>query len=112
MPTTASTSGFFISGNATYLGSYTEVGSVTFLPTADPVVLAIDGRAIYTAANGDQLKAVITGQLNRFTGAITATVTSVSGGTGRFAGATGSANLVGQILPGGITVAVKGSIDY
>jgi hypothetical protein len=103
---------FIGKGNATHLGAYTEVGSVTFSPTTDPNILRVDARAIYTAANGDQLRAVITGRLNRLTGAITATVTYV-GGSGRFAGATGSASLVGQILPGGtITVAVNGSINY
>ncbi|MFO0848292.1 MAG: hypothetical protein U0871_07020 [Gemmataceae bacterium] len=103
---------FVGSGHATHLGRYTEVGSAQFSPTADPTVLAIDAWSVYTAANGDQLYAVITGELNGLTGAITATVTYV-GGTGRFDDAGGSAALKGQILPDGtIAVAVSGTIDY
>jgi hypothetical protein len=103
---------FVGSGHATHLGRYTEVGSALFSPTNDPTVLHIDGFSIYTAANGDELHAVITGSLNGLTGAITATVTYV-GGTGRFTDATGSSSLVAQLLPGGaISVAVDGTINY
>jgi hypothetical protein len=99
-------------GNATHLGRYDEVGSAKFSPTADPTVLQVDAWATYTAANGDQLYAVITGHLNGVTGVITATATYV-GGTGRFADASGTATLSGQLLPGGlIQVAVNGTIDY
>ena len=103
---------FVGSGEATHLGRYTEVGSAQFSPTADPTVLRIDAWSIYTAANGDQLYAVYTGQLNGLTGAITATVTYF-GGTGRFDDADGSATLSGQMLPDGtIAVSVEGTIDY
>lgn len=103
---------FVGSGEATHLGRYSETGSVLFSPTADPTVLHIDALATYTAANGDQLSAIITGTLNGVTGVITATVTYV-GGTGRFANATGSSSLAGQLLDGGaISVAVEGTIDY
>ena len=103
---------FVGTGNATQLGRYTEEGSVQFTPTSDPTVLQLNATSTYTAANGDQLRAVFTGQLNGVTGIITATVTYV-GGTGRFANASGTANFSGQLLPGGsIEVAVKGTIDY
>jgi hypothetical protein len=103
---------FVGSGEATHLGRYTEVGSVAFSPTNDPTVLPIDATSIYTAANGDQLHAVFTGQLIGLTGAIIATGTYV-GGTGRFDDADGSATLSGQLLPGGrISVSVEGTIDY
>jgi len=103
---------FVGTGNATHLGHYTEEGSVQFTPTSDPTVLQLNATSTYTAANGDQLRAVFTGQLNGVTGVITATVTYV-GGTGRFANASGTANFSGQLLPGGsIEVAVKGTIDY
>ena len=103
---------FVGAGTATHLGHYDEVGSAQFSPTADPTVFQVDAWAIYTAANGDQLYALFTGHLNGLTGAITATVTYV-GGTGRFDDASGSATLLGQILPDGtIAVAVKGTIDY
>jgi hypothetical protein len=103
---------FVGAGTATYLGLYDEAGSVQFSPTADPTVLHLDASSTYTAANGDRLYAVFTGQLNGVTGAITATVTYV-GGTGRFTNATGTATLAAQLLPGGsLEVAVKGTIDY
>jgi hypothetical protein len=103
---------FVGTGKATHLGLYDEIGSAIFSPTADPTVLQIDGWAIYTASNGDQLYATFTGNLNGLTGVITATLT-YGGGTGRFSDASGSATLSGQLLPGGkIAVAVKGTIDY
>jgi len=103
---------FVGAGIATHLGLYDEVGSAQFSPTADPTVLQVDARSIYTAANGDKLYAVFTGHLNGLTGTITATVTYV-GGTGRFTNASGTATLSGQLLPGGsIEVAIKGTIDY
>ena len=73
---------FVGAGTATHLGLYDEAGSAEFSPTADPTVFHVDASATYTAANGDQLFAVFTGQLNGLTGTITATVTYV-GGTGR-----------------------------
>src|SRR5206468_2008607 len=98
--------------NATHLGRYDEVGSAQFSPTADPTVFQVDAWAIYTAANGDQLYAVVSGYLHGLTGSITATVTYV-GGTGRFTDASGTATLSAQLLPGGsIEVAIKGTIDY
>lgn len=103
---------FVGSGHATHLGVYEEVGSAVFSPTSDPTVLQVDASSTYTAANGDNLRAVFTGQLNGLTGAITATVTYV-GGTGRFANATGTATLSGQIQPdGSLSVTVKGTIDF
>lgn len=103
---------FIGSGEATHLGRYAEAGSARFSPTADPSVLRIDARSVYTAANGDQLHATISGRLDLQTGAITATVI-YAGGTGRFDDAGGSATLSGQMLPDGtITVAVVGTIDY
>jgi hypothetical protein len=103
---------FVGSGVATHLGPYTEEGTAVFTPTADANVLSVNAAATYTAANGDQLYAVFTGQLNAATGVITATVTYV-GGTGRFASASGTAILSAQLLPGGsIEVVVNGTIDY
>jgi hypothetical protein len=97
---------FVGAGYATHLGRYTEIGSASFSGTH------VEAWAIYTGTLGDQLFASINGELDPATGVITATVTYV-GGTGRFTDATGSADLVGQLLPGGrITVTVKGTIDY
>ena len=99
-------------GNATHLGRYTEAGSVTFTPTGNPAVSQIAGSIVYTAANGAQLFASFTGTLNGATGTISATLT-YTGGTARFASATGSSLLSGQIAPDGIiSVDVNGTIDY
>lgn len=107
-----SSTDFAGAGQATHLGHYSEVGSANFSPTDVPGILRIDALSIYTAANGDRLNAIITGQLDGATGAINATVTYV-GGTGRFENATGAATLIGQILPDGtISVTVKGTINY
>ena len=98
---------FVGAGYATHLGRYSETGSATFSGTH------VDACATLTAATGDdQLFETISGELDPATGVITATVTFV-GGTGRFTGVTGSAKLVGQLLPGGrIAVTVVGTIDY
>jgi hypothetical protein len=103
---------FIGAGHATHLGAYTEVGTVAFTPTNDPAVLRVDGANVYTAANGDQLYGSFTGELNGVTGAVTATIT-YAGGTGRFAGATGSSALTGQMLGGGaLAVSVDGGLSY
>src|SRR5262245_47397017 len=70
-------------GRATHLGNFNERGEVQFSGT-DPTALRIDGWAIHTAANGDQVYELITGYVNGLTGAGTATTTFI-GGTGRFA---------------------------
>jgi hypothetical protein len=107
-----SPSTFVGTGNATHLGRYTEAGSLAFSPTTDPAVLHIEGTIVYTAANGDELHAVVAGELNGVTGAVTATVTYV-GGTGRFDAAAGSSALTGQLGAGGsVSVSLAGSISY
>ena len=103
---------FIGSGQATHLGLYTEAGSAQFSPTDDPTVLGVDAWVVLTAANGDQLRETITGELDLLTGAITATVT-YAGGTGRFGNAAGAAKLSGQMLPDGtISISVEGTINY
>jgi hypothetical protein len=103
---------FVGSGTATHLGRYDEVGSADILPTPDPTLFEVDASATYTAANGDKLYAEFTGYLDGLTGEITAIVSYV-GGTGRFAGASGTATLSGQMFPdGSIQVAVEGTLDY
>src|SRR5262245_43780663 len=63
---------FASDGFATHLGRFKELGSVQFSATGDPTVLQINGWAIHTAANGDQVYELISGQLNLATGAGTA----------------------------------------
>ena len=103
---------FIGAGHATHLGSYSEAGTVAFSPTGDPAVLAVEGAITYTAADGSELWALVTGQLNGATGAVTATLTYI-GGTGRFDHASGSSSLAGQVAPNGsMQVAVSGTIGY
>jgi hypothetical protein len=105
-------SDFTGSGNATHLGSYTEVGHVTLTGTSTPNVLAVNGCAHYTAANGHVLCAVISGTLDQVTGAVHGTATYI-GGTGNFANASGSSTLTGQMLGGGaLTISALGTISY
>ena len=79
------------SGTATYLGKYTEQ------VTAQINVMTMHGTglATFTAANGDTLSASVDGQATR-TGPTTLSIVevyTVTGGTGRFADATGTFTL-------------------
>jgi hypothetical protein len=78
-------------GTATYLGRYTErVTMVINIPT-----LSSTGSARFTAAKGDVLLATVAGQATR-TSPTTLSIVEVytiTGGTGRFADATGSFTL-------------------
>jgi hypothetical protein len=76
------------SGQATHLGAFEMTSPhLTFLDT-----FTVVGTQIFTAANGDTLTAVISGQfLPNAEGNLEATLSGIiTGGTGRFAGATGS----------------------
>ena len=78
----------------------------------DPTIVHIEALVTYTADDGEELYASISGELATLTGSITATVT-YDGGTGRFSDATGTARLLGQFQEDGtIAVTVRGSIDY
>jgi hypothetical protein len=78
-------------GNATHLGKYTEhVVMQINIPT-----LSSMGAATFTAANGDTLSASVVGQATR-TGPTALSIVedyTITGGTGRFADATGSFTL-------------------
>jgi hypothetical protein len=78
-------------GTATYLGKYTE--HATF--QVDVRTGSATGTATFTAANGDILTASVVGQ-GTVTGPTTRSIVEVytiTGGTGRFAGATGTLTL-------------------
>ena len=78
-------------GTATYLGKYTE--HATF--QVDVRTGSATGTATFTAANGDTLTASVVGQ-GTPTGPTTRSIVEVytiTGGTGRFAGATGTLTL-------------------
>ena len=78
-------------GTATYLGKYTE--HVTL--QVNVLTGSATGAATFTAANGDTLTASITGQSTPTSPGVLSIVEvyTITGGTGRFAGATGTFTL-------------------
>ena len=74
------------SGNATHLGKYTRTEELHL----NPLTGSFTGTLTFTAANGDEVNCTMTGQFVSATEAAGEYV--VSGGTGRFAGASGSAS--------------------
>jgi hypothetical protein len=99
-------------GTATHLGRYTEHIVMTIhLPT-----LSSTGTATFTAANGDTLTATVLGQATR-TGPTSLSIVenyTITGGTGRFADATGSFTLHSTVeqTTGLSSGRFSGSIDY
>jgi hypothetical protein len=94
-----------MSGQATQLGSYTGAGTVE----TDLSNLTTVGHWVLTAANGDTLSVFMTGQATpTSTPGVVGLVEKRTffGGTGRFAGAFGEADAIGQInLNTGIAIA-------
>jgi hypothetical protein len=103
------------SGRATHLGLFTEAGELFITPDPNnPTVALATGRATFTAANGDQLEAVIEdGSLDLTTGIGTG-VFRFTGGTGRFAGASGTGNFVvnQNLVTGAFEITAVGTLDY
>jgi len=103
------------SGTATHLGLWSAVGTIQFTPDPNnPGLLQVSGSTTFTAANGDKLQTVLgTGVLDTSTGVGTGTLQFV-GGTGRFAGASGTANLVvsQNLVTGTFEVTSVGRINY
>jgi hypothetical protein len=103
------------SGNATHLGMFTNTGHVDFTPDAsNPNILHPTGGGVFTAANGDKLNfVIITGALDLTTGIGTGDF-EFTGGTGRFANATGHTSGVIQqnVITGAYELTLVGNIDY
>jgi hypothetical protein len=99
-------------GTATYLGRYTEhVVMQINVPTLSSI-----GAATFTAANGDTLTASVVGQATR-TGPTVLSIVEVytiTGGTGRFADATGGFTLESTLeqATGVSTGTFSGAIDH
>ena len=103
------------SGNGTHLGLFSTVGRVFFSPhPTDPTQIIPSGEATLTAANGDKLVFVVEdGSQSLITGVGTGHF-RFTGGTGRFANATGLISYVVEqnFLTGAYTITAVGSIDY
>jgi len=99
-------------GTATYLGRYTEhVTMVINIPT-----LSSTGAATFTAANGDTWLATVAGQATRTSPTTLSIVEryTITGGTGRFADATGSFTLHSTLnqTTGASSGRLSGAIDH
>jgi hypothetical protein len=94
-------------GHGTHVGAYQESGSYT----VDLTTFTFVGSSTATAADGSTFSFTITGG---FTGPTTlAGSTSLTGGTGRFAGATGAFSFTGnQTSPVNIAAQVAGWIQF
>jgi hypothetical protein len=89
------------SGDLAHLGAYTAQSTEQFIAGAPPTFSFV-GAVTLTAANGDKVFATVTGS-GAFTSATTQTSTdtfTITGGTGRFDGATGT-----------LTEAISGTVD-
>jgi hypothetical protein len=96
----------FASGNATPLGLFTRHEHLLL----DPTIGSFTGDIVFTAANGDELWCILSGN---FISATDATgVYTITGGTGRFENAIGEAEFFAS-LPDGVhyTVDFDGSLD-
>jgi hypothetical protein len=115
-PSTATTAG---TGNATHLGRITSDGNLTIVGEAscidNEVGFAAEMQDTFTAANGDMVTTAITMQLCPIAPGIYHGVGTyvVTGGTGRFANATGSGVFdgTGNFNTGTIICALNGTIS-
>jgi uncharacterized protein DUF5946 len=102
-------------GRASHLGLWTEAGTLNFVPDPnDPNRVLVSGEATFTAANGDELRGVITDASLDLTTGIGTGEFRFTGGTGRFADASGSASfeVMQNLVTGAFEITAVGSIDY
>ena len=103
------------SGNATHLGLFTNTGRVIFTPDAsNPNIVHPSGEGVFTAANGDKLNFIVTGGALDVTTGIGTGDFEFTGGTGRFANATGHTSAVVEqnFVTGAYEITLVGNIDY
>jgi hypothetical protein len=104
------------SGTATHLGNFTQSGTLFLGPPDANFVFPGFGSVTFVAANGDTVNFDYEGFLNGVTGEGTGTFT-FTGGTGRFAGASGGGTfdaLIDLSFATGqpMTVTLDGEISY
>ena len=95
-PTSAPPATFTGTSQDTHLGRAAQSGNLTLQLPIAPGVFPGSGSVTITAANGDKLTFDYTGLLDPSTGVGRGTF-NFTGGTGRFAGATGSGTFYAQI---------------
>lgn len=106
------------SGTASHLGLTTTVGTINFTPDPpNPGRLLTNGSGTMTAANGDTVQLELNGALEPTPGSATATDkfdVRFVGGTGRFAGAHGTAKgiVVVNLITGAFEITIVGDINY
>jgi hypothetical protein len=99
-------------GTATHLGKFTLRRTAKLTPSRDGGDATVEGEALLTAANGDLLKASITGTFNPATGA-GVLIYQWQGGTGRFQNATGTSTWLVELYSDlTYDVVADGVIDY
>jgi hypothetical protein len=106
---------------ATHFGRDTFVAEHTVVPTGPPdasgmlPIAILGGTSMHVAANGDELRSAYggTGTVDLATGRTEFEFEGhYTGGTGRFAGATGATRLVGVVENGVAHYREEGSITY
>lgn len=105
------------SGKAAHLGRITEYGTYQFIGSAGPGLFYLEGEGTQVAANGDTLSFTFDEIVDFTTVPFTAAgCFTVTGGTGRFEGATGGGTFdtIGLPLDEGLGLSIeyKGTIDY
>ena len=99
------------SGTSTHQGKITVDGEVTL--TWTPSGILIEGTGTSIGANGDAIYTSLSALSTAEPGNLEGTF-EITGGTGRFAGATGSGTVVGTLNEAGDaqTAVYEGTIDY
>ena len=99
-------------GTATYLGKYTEHATLQI----NVLTMSSTGASTFTAANGDTLSASVVGHATRIGPTVLSIVEvyTITGGTGRFAGALGTLTLESTVeeTTGVSTGRFSGAIDH
>jgi hypothetical protein len=95
------------SGEASHLGAFTREETVLL----DPVAGVLEGSLVYTAANGDELRATFSGGF--IAPGVAVGTYQFTGGTGRFVNASGTAVFQAETLDFvDFTVTFSGTIAY
>ena len=103
------------SGTATHLGMWTIVGTVQFTPDPNnPTLVHPSGTSTFTAADGDKLDIVLADGVMDVTTGIAKGSLHFSGGTGRFAEASGTTSYVvtQNFVTGAFQLTCVGSINF